>query len=1081
MNTNIGNIQIIESSIYNPNKQCVAIPSNNYEFVQWQGDVFINRLLQNKKTNQIISLNIKDPTSNTIIHSIIGDFTSNTQYTIDVLSTHYNAGTITGHGTSYDNTFTLNVVPFDEYNFVEWIGDIIPSLYKHDQTITLKLSKSDPYQAITAVFSNKNEYTTFEYMDGTIIKNKFNEIKATDLIRLNYNVINHTLKKIILGTSVTEIHDYAFANCIALESVQFTDLTHNIIFGQHIFENCTMLTSFDFQFFNNKDIPNYTFYNTGFLTVEFDNITINKIGKYAFSNCKNITKLLNDSTNSGCIKTLDSYAFSDCTKLQNIAFTKILINLGEYSFSNTNIINIDTSNTMFSIIPAYCFYQCNNLVNIKLSTNITTLYDNCFGKCDKLNNIDLTLFDNTIPIISNNASPFPSCVSGSTRKFRFKSNKESLLAYSYDGWKQYIAQFDPYVSSNTILIFDISSKNKQIKFTIYSNNKQVIIDFGDSTTTTIEVCPISGTNIKHTYVNTGQYSVTINDTITSLTCSDKTLISIQNFSHNITSIQKSAFYNCSELTSVFIPITITSIGDGAFANCNKLSLSNITVQNGFNIDNSWIVLNNGTLVDIFKLQSNNITTFDARGTNLKTISARCFVTCNQLTAIYLPNTVQDIQQPILSPTTQLNILTIESGGKYISDNGFLLTNDGKNIIMTISNPSTIPASITTLSAYSFYNTNIQSITIPSTITNIRNKAFYNNTQLTSVTIPLTKRQFDQQFSQRGLCLWFYGGINYLTMQNGDKKIQARRLNIQHSDNTTSTQILLTNIYGYIEKPINKSKVKLTTISLDYIGTTLNPLYGMTEDSDRFKKLLSDFVSNSNITTFKNSTATVSAIKNHLQHIVNTSQDDELFIFHFSGHGGNSDRDDTSHMCLYNGNLHDYEFWNYMQNIKGRVMVIFCCCHSGTMFRSINLDGDTNNYITDNTYADWNKSAYNFFKLKKQLYVSTTESSLDDDVDANINTDSDIIYITDEEDLPSIIVYSACKDEEVSYMDYDIGHNMMTSIVNNFNRSTKLDSYYSLFVNSTTPHEDASLDHGSNIVTPQMTIIGNFNPNIRAFT
>jgi hypothetical protein len=108
------------------------------------------------------------------------------------------------------------------------------------------------------------------------------------------------------------------------------------------------------------------------------------------------------------------------------------------------------------------------------------------------------------------------------------------------------------------------------------------------------------------------------------------------------------------------------------------------------------------------------------------------------------------------------------------------------------------------------------------------------------------------------------------MSNGDKKIQAHRLNIQHSDNTTSTQILLTNIYGYIEKPINKSKVKMTTISLDYVGTNLNQLTGMTNDTDRFKNLLSDFVSNNNITTFKNSAATVSAIKNHLQYIVDTS-------------------------------------------------------------------------------------------------------------------------------------------------------------------------------------------------------------------
>jgi hypothetical protein len=66
------------------------------------------------------------------------------------------------------------------------------------------------------------------------------------------------------------------------------------------------------------------------------------------------------------------------------------------------------------------------------------------------------------------------------------------------------------------------------------------------------------------------------------------------------------------------------------------------------------------------------------------------------------------------------------------------------------------------------------------------------------------------------------------------------------------------------------------------------------------------------------------------------------------------------MCLYNGNLHDYEFWSYMQNIKGRAIAIFCCCHAGTMFRSSNTidNKNTTSYYTPN----WNSSAYNFFKL-----------------------------------------------------------------------------------------------------------------------
>ena len=68
-------------------------------------------------------------------------------------------------------------------------------------------------------------------MDGTIIRNKLDEITDTTIQRINYKVINNNIKKIIIGTSVTKIHNYAFANCAKLESVSFADPTCNIIFG----------------------------------------------------------------------------------------------------------------------------------------------------------------------------------------------------------------------------------------------------------------------------------------------------------------------------------------------------------------------------------------------------------------------------------------------------------------------------------------------------------------------------------------------------------------------------------------------------------------------------------------------------------------------------------------------------------------------------------------------------------------------------------------------------------------------------------------------------------------------------------
>ena len=65
----------------------------------------------------------------------------------------------------------------------------------------------------------------------------------------------------------------------------------------------------------------------------------------------------------------------------------------------------------------------------------------------------------------------------------------------------------------------------------------------------------------------------------------------------------------------------------------------------------------------------------------------------------------------------------------------------------------------------------------------------------------------------------------------------------------------------------------------------------------------------------------------------------LFILYYSGHGGQMrDRQGeggkSEFLCLDNGPLHDYTIWDHICEAKGRVVMIFDCCHSATMFRSL---------------------------------------------------------------------------------------------------------------------------------------------------
>ena len=74
---------------------------------------------------------------------------------------------------------------------------------------------------------------------------------------------------------------------------------------------------------------------------------------------------------------------------------------------------------------------------------------------------------------------------------------------------------------------------------------------------------------------------------------------------------------------------------------------------------------------------------------------------------------------------------------------------------------------------------------------------------------------------------------------------------------------------------------------------------------------------------------------------------DLAIIYYSGHGGDKKQTEETKLnfeepsgkdqflCLYDGGMLDDEIWSIISNAKGRVVLIFDCCHSGTMFRSAN--------------------------------------------------------------------------------------------------------------------------------------------------
>ena len=118
--------------------------------------------------------------------------------------------------------------------------------------------------------------------------------------------------------------------------------------------------------------------------------------------------------------------------------------------------------------------------------------------------------------------------------------------------------------------------------------------------------------------------------------------------------------------------------------------------------------------------------------------------------------------------------------------------------------------------------------------------------------------------------------------------------------------------------------------------------GCEKDAKTMTSIFKDGLGYSGITLFSEE-ATKAKVVSLLRDGVAKTPEDGLFIFSYSGHGGQealggkepdgSDSEDE-YLCLYDTYMLDDEIWGIVSECKGRVFLYFDCCHSATMYRSI---------------------------------------------------------------------------------------------------------------------------------------------------
>ncbi|MCD7822436.1 MAG: leucine-rich repeat protein [Oscillospiraceae bacterium] len=218
------------------------------------------------------------------------------------------------------------------------------------------------------------------------------------------------------------------------------------------------------------------------------------------------------------------------------------------------------------------------------------------------------------------------------------------------------------------------------------------------------------------------------------------------------SIGASAFSDCKKLTSVYIPNSVTSINYGAFKNCEKLE--GITI----NDDNTHFTIVDGV---VFNKSMTSLIWYPNASTfgqstytipdSVTTIAAGAFITCDNLTSVYmsdnvtsigyeafwccsnlanitLSNNITSIPQYAFTSCDSLAELELPYGLKTIGGSAFSYCEGLKSIV--------IPDSVTSIGTYAFIGCiSLENVTLSNSITTISDNLFQGCTSLVSITIP----------------------------------------------------------------------------------------------------------------------------------------------------------------------------------------------------------------------------------------------------------------------------------------------------------------------------------------------------------
>ena len=565
---------------------------------------------------------------------------------------------------------------------------------------------------------------------------------------------------------LTTISKWAFGYCMKMGTVE---LPYNLTdIGEAAFEFCYDLATIRIPSGVTRIEKNTFYYCTDLTSVSTTN-NVTSIGVGAFEGCRNLKNFVFPTQ----ITEISDSTFLGCSELTSVTIPSKVKSIGQDAFRGCSKLEQITIPKSVNYISAQAFYGCRSLTAVYCSADPDKLV---WGESsnDFIENMGTTCY-----VASRFLDKYKSKFSGINVNFEayiidsgscgdgvtYQIDGDGAMVISKTGagtgamtdYTNYSSNSVPWLSHREdITSLTINDGVTSIgDWAFYYCKSLEDVSLADSITSIGvrafgETASLNFIKLPANLKTIGDYafcvsmikSVTIPDSVTTigngafLSAYEMTSITIGD---HVQTIGEEAF-SSTKLVSVTLPASVTQIGDSAFRDCGHLKT--VTLSQGITS------IGEEAFLYCTSLQSINIPE------GVTTIKKDAFYGCYDLKSITIPGSVQEMGTGVFRDCKSLASATISDGVTSISNGTFYncgklkdvtipdtVTSIGKDAFHVESYIGTgsiesimIPTSVTSIDSGAFYGQGLRSITIPGSVSVIKEDAFRDCDSLESVII-----------------------------------------------------------------------------------------------------------------------------------------------------------------------------------------------------------------------------------------------------------------------------------------------------------------------------------------------------------